>query len=247
MKANASTLALSVIGILFGGIILTSTLGWWQTEANLELLSARYDGIEAQLDPSEIRGSFGFAEISEYFGIPLDTLADAFMLPGTIDPHNFYNRDMEGLYAMVLSGDEEIGNASVQLFVAFYKGLPFNIDEDIYLPQSAVRILEIESNLSEEQLSYLANHTLNINPQQLEAAPSAMIEDGHDEEDAIVKGTTTFYDVLQWGVRESDIIAVLHAEIPPTGMLIRDYCTQQGLEFSVVKTELQSLVDAELP
>ena len=135
----------------------------------------------------------------------------------------------------------------MQLFVALYTGIPFEITEDIYLPQAAVDILISDAVLTEEQLAYLNQHSLSIDPAQLESAISDYAqesEEEHDEEETIVKGNTTFYNVLLWGVAESDITTIFNGEMPPSGMLIRDYCTQNNLEFAAVKGALQLLVDA---
>jgi hypothetical protein len=247
MKIKASFLAAVLIVSIFGGILLTTALGWWQTQTNLTPISARFDGMETQPDPAGIRGSFGFAEISEIFDIPLETLAAAFMLPDAIDPQYFYNRDMEGLYGSFFSEDVEIGNSSMQLFVALYKGIPFDITEDIYLPQTAVDILISNAALSEEQMLYLNQHKISIDPAQLESALSdsgQLPEEEHDEDEMVVKGNTTFYDVLQWGVAESEISAIFDGDMPPTAMLIKDYCSQNSLDFAAVKSALQLLVDA---
>ena len=53
----------------------------------------------------------------------------------------------------------EIGTASVRLFVAFYKGMPYDLSTDTYLPESAAVILRAR-NLSSEQAAYLAAHTV---------------------------------------------------------------------------------------
>ena len=219
-------------------------MGWWQTEANLDSVNARFDGIEAQLDPAEIRGSFSFSEISEFFGIPLESMAEAFMLPDTVDPQNFYNRDLEGLFGVLLEGDQEIGNSSVQLFVALYAGLPYEITEDIYLPQAAVQVLKAEAVLTAEQEAYLEKHAISIDAEKLAGAVGSDPVEEHDEEDAIIKGNTTFYDMIQWGVPESAIMALFEGNMPPTAMLVKDYCIQNGYDFAAVKNALQPLVDA---
>ena len=60
---------------------------------------------------------------------------------------------------MYAGSAQEVGTASVRLFVAFYLGLPFDLSTDIYLPESAAAILG-ERSLTPEQAAYLAAHTL---------------------------------------------------------------------------------------
>lgn len=66
-------------------------------------------------------------------------------------------------------------------------------------------------------------------------------------EDRTIKGKTTFKELLDWGVAEADIRQVFGGEMGATGVAVRDYCTEKGIEFSTVKTELQKLVDAAAP
>ena len=167
------------------------------------------------------------------------------------------------MYEGLTEEDLEIGNASVQLFVAFYTGLPYAYEgEDIYLPVRAARILQNQRDLTEDQAAYLENHTIF-----LDHAPSTDLADGevsedhtpqapgqgqggqsssttHDEGAAIVSGKTTFYELLDWGVTEEQIETVIGAEMPGTALLVRDYCTQNGLQFGQIKGELQVFVDA---
>ena len=66
-------------------------------------------------------------------------------------------------------------------------------------------------------------------------------------EDRAIKGKTTFKELLDWGVSDADIKAVFGGEMGATGIAVRDYCTEKGIEFSTVKTTLQALVDAAAP
>lgn len=244
MKIKSLTLGILVVAILFGSILVTSLLGWWTTESSLVPASFSDGDFEGEYNPADIRGSYAFSQVSELFNIPLQTLADAFELPDSVDPNNFYNKDLEGLFEGIIPADQEIGNASVQLFAALYNGLPFDLAEDIYLPSKAVEILKSQAVLSNEQVDYLTAHTVDLSAGQT-AAVSADLStaepeaETHNEEDAVVKGSTTFYDLLQWGVETSQIETVINAQMPATGLLIRDYCTQNGLEFGTIKIELQ--------
>ena len=131
MKIKSITLGGALVILLFGGIMISSVFGWWQTESNKVPAKIKEGEAAGEYNPEDIRGSYGFIDISEHFEIPLETLADAFMLPNDVDPSLFKNKDLEVLYEEIIEEDKEIGNASVQLFVALYKGLPFGYDEDI--------------------------------------------------------------------------------------------------------------------
>lgn len=58
-----------------------------------------------------------------------------------------------------------------------------------------------------------------------------------------VKGKTTFDEVLSLGVKKQDLEDILKLDIPNTSIAIRDFCTQNGIEFSTVKSDIQKLID----
>ena len=152
----------------------------------------------------------------------------------------------------------------MQLFVAFYSGLPFEIDDEIYLPESAANILKEKANLTSEQIDYLAGHTLQVNyPQEVmldEASPDGesiqegVVEETHepqtqvlDEEEhdseMTIKGNTTFREILDWGVPEEKIVELIGADLPNPLMVVKDYCLDKGLSYGEIKLELQAEVD----
>jgi hypothetical protein len=58
-----------------------------------------------------------------------------------------------------------------------------------------------------------------------------------------ITGKTTFQDLLDWGVKVEVIQTIIGGELPVASMLIKDYVTQQGMEFAPIKTALQAEVD----
>ncbi len=57
----------------------------------------------------------------------------------------------------------------------------------------------------------------------------------------LIKGKTTFKEVLAWGVTKAQIEKVLGRPMPPEGTVIKDWCTSQGLEFGTIRDALQKL------
>lgn len=176
------------------------------------------------------------------FGIAPTVLAEAFGIKSD-NPAAFAVKELEGLYA---GSAQEIGTASVRLFVAFYKGLPYDLSTDIYLPESAAALLRAR-NLSDEQTAYLAAHTVpnpGAAPQATQApdAQSTPLVTPHaTSTERIIKGSTTFANLLDWGISKEAIEAVLGMPMPNTpGTRLKDYCTEKGLAFETVKTALQA-------
>jgi hypothetical protein len=249
MTLTSKPLAIIVVLILFGGIFGSDALGWWETESTKQAAVFTTGEFAGQANPADIRGSYTFGDVEANFGISPSLLAQAFGIQ-TTDPAAYPVKSLESVY---LGSPQEIGTASVRLFVAFYLGLPYDLSADVYLPESAAQVLQARS-LSPEQLDYLAGHTIAFTPAQPEdiqpveppasqAGESA--DESHDSEtDRMVKGKTTFAEVLSWGVSQAEIEQVLGMPMPAsTGIKVKDFCSANGLSFETVKTGLQLQID----
>ncbi len=161
MKIKPQTAVIASILFVVAGILGSIALGWWQTESTkvpqrLEAVTAT--GEEAAYDPADIRGSYTLNEISSLFEIPLEELAAAFVIEQD-KASEFKVKDLETIYTDPAS---EVGTSSMRLFVAWYKGLPYELKEDSFLPAPAAEILRDKDNLTPEQEEYLNTHTLSV-------------------------------------------------------------------------------------
>lgn len=255
MTLTSKTLAALVVVILFGGIFFSSAMGWWQTESTKEAAKITSGEFAGQANPDDIRGSYTFGDVEKNFAVPAAVLAEAFGVKDS-NPAAFAVKGLEGMYT---GSAQEIGTASVRLFVAFYKGMPYDLSTDTYLPESAAVILRAR-NLSSEQSAYLAKHTVpNLGatpatsaPQtapQATQAPSAQSTPQAEtlaasSADRTVKGTTTFVDLLGWGVSQATSEKVLGTSMPAAQVTkIKDFCTEKGLNFETIRPALQAEVD----
>ncbi|MBL7007023.1 MAG: hypothetical protein ISR78_08090, partial [Spirochaetia bacterium] len=75
----------------------------------------------------------------------------------------------------------------------------------------------------------------------LESTESEHIES--ISEDRLIKGKTTFADLYSWDVTKEEIEEIIGSPAGARAVTIRDYCTELGLEFGTIKTELQTLID----
>jgi hypothetical protein len=161
MKIKPQTAVFASILFVVAGILGSMALGWWQTESTKvpqRLETVAPAGEKAAYDPADIRGSYTLTEISNVFEIPLEELAAAF----SIDQGSaavFKVKELETIYTDPAS---EVGTASMRLFVAWYKGLPFELKEDSFLPAPAVEILREKAKMTPEQEAYLNMHTLAV-------------------------------------------------------------------------------------
>lgn len=220
MNLTSKPLAAIILVILFGGIAFTTAMGWWATES------------------SKVAATYTEGEFA-----------------GQANPAAFAAKELETIYA---ESEFEVGTASVRLFVAFYNGLPFDLTTDMYLPESAAILLK-EKNLTPEQSAYLESHTVpnaapasdspEVDPAQTaESAPeaeptqSAATTESSTEE-RLVKGKTSFQEVLDWGVSQEIIEQIMGMPMPNPLTKIKDFCLEKGLDFEAIKVALQAEVD----
>ncbi|HSO10976.1 MAG TPA: hypothetical protein VLT51_01280, partial [Anaerolineales bacterium] len=165
MTLTSKPLAVLVFIIMFGGIAVSSALGWWETESTKEPATFTEGEFAGQANPADIRGSYTFGDIANSFDVTPEILAQAFQV-STDDPASFA---VKGLEAMYLDSGYEIGTDSVRLFVAYYLGLPFDTtDQEIYLPRPVMDILLEKADLTPEQLTYIQTYAVDVQPASIE-------------------------------------------------------------------------------
>lgn len=246
MKIKLWPLAIIVLVVFFGGIALSAAFNLWKTESTRTPAKIKSGEFTGKNDPSDIRGSYSFADIEKAFNIPVAVLAKAFGVSYVEDPAGLKAKNIEELYRELADGDKEIGTDAVKLFVALYTGLPHTPEETTVLPNPAVSILKQLGTLTEEQLGYLEKIKVDISQFKGEITLEEIEthEQTEQSEDRTIKGKTTFNDLLEWGLSEEDIEAALGMEMGARALSIRDFCKEKEIEFSSVKAELQIRVDA---
>ncbi len=250
MKLKSIPLGILIFVILFGGIAFTSAMNWWQTESSK--IPARYTEGEAsgEYNPADIRGSYTFGDINKNFGIPLADLQAAFRLPAGGDVAAIKVNSLETLYAEL---PVEMGTGSVRLFTAFYLGLPYDLvsNEDTYLFPEAAAVLKAGGKMTAEQEEFLSTHTLtDEQPSPESAAPMvsptpATAATEHVAPAGAITGKTTFQQLLDMGLSAEDIQSAIGEPVPDAAMAVKDFAAAKGLEFSTLKTALQSKLDAK--
>jgi hypothetical protein len=242
MKIKMNLMAIIVFGIIFGGIGITMAADVWATTSDKIPVTYKEGEYAGAYNPVDIRGSYTFEEISTLFDINLKVLYQAFGIPQNTDGTQFKSKDLEPLYQ---GTDYEIGNKSVQAFVALYKNLPIDL-EDVYLPKQAVDIIIKENNqITQEQLEFMKSHQVelsNING-DIDVAKEEQ-EDNEEtyEEDNLIKGSTTFQQALDSGISKEQIEKIIGSALPPANQTVKDYCINTGLTFSDIKDQLNQLL-----
>lgn len=250
MTVNSKSLTIILFVVLFGGIMLASAAGWWVTESTKIPVTFSEGEFAGQANPADIRGSYTFGDISKSFAITPGVLAQAFGITES-NPAEFAVKDLE---ALNLNSSYEIGTASVRLFVAYYTGLPFDTtDQEIYLPQKATSILLTRGSLSSDQIAYLEKYTVGAS-ETSSAAPTSVEPISTPavgttaSVDYMVKGKTTFAELIAWGVPQSVIEQIMGKPVPTnTATTLKDYVAANGLDLESLKPALQAAVDKIKP
>ena len=255
MKLKSWMVAAAVVVLIFGGIGATMAFNLWKTSSSKEPAKYAKGEFAGQYNPGDIRGSYSFGDIRNSFDVPVNVLGEAFGIDKGEDLESFQVKELESIYENLEAEGLHIGTDSVRLFVAYYKDLPYTPEESTVMPKSAVFQLERLGTLSAGALDDLNNRMVDLSEVET-GNPSAAVsgtggsetggvgEEGHDEgTEYMVRGQTTFGEILQWGVKKEDIEAVLGMKAGIPGAVIRDYAQQNELQFSTIKSKLQELVD----
>lgn len=156
MKIKPQATILIVIAIFVLGIAGTSFAGVWNTKNTKTPVKLKEEKYSGSYNPADIRGSYTFAEISDFYKIPLKDLADAFGVKEA-EAAAFKCKDLETKYA---GAKFPLGTDSVRVFAAYYNGLPYTPTEATYLSKEASQILKAKGNMSGEQSAYLDSHII---------------------------------------------------------------------------------------
>lgn len=241
MKVRSTNLALIVIILIFGSITLSSLLGLWKTTNDKVPAVYKSGEFAGQYDPSDIRGSYTFDDIFNTFEVPVEDLGTAFGIKDPSRYSSFQCKELETMYASFAAEGKEIGTGSVRYFVALYKGLPIIVEKDTYLPKSAVEVLKSKAKLTAEQINYIEKYS--VDPPK-ESVPALTTKQEKTSEVRSVKGSTTFQELLDWGVKKGDIEKAINDKLTDPKKIIKDYASSKGMEFISIKDPLQKLVDA---
>lgn len=155
MKANSKAIFITIILTFTIGIAGSNILGLWNTEGSKEPRKLESGEFKGESNPKDIKGSYSFKEISTIFNIPLEDLIKAFDVDNNYK-ESFKCKDLEKYYKD--TEGKEIGTESIRLFVAFYKGMEYELKEDTFLPEQAVDMLNKNGKLSNNQKEYINNH-----------------------------------------------------------------------------------------
>ena len=242
MRIKAVSVAITIFVVIFGGIVIASAAGYWNTKNSKEPRRFSEGKFEGIYDPSDIRGNYSFGQISELFDVPLEDLAYAFGIENFEDPAVFECRELEAIYEELKNKGTEIGTSSVKLFIAFYTGLPFEPEAGTYLPIQAYDVLNSKAlDITQERLNYLKEIVLEVPAPEQNAVE-------HSEEksnmDYFIKGSTTFRDLILQGLEKEEMESLIGEEISDIDQKVKDFCDVKNIAFGPIKQMLEESLNS---
>jgi hypothetical protein len=247
MTIRARTAAIISIVAILGGILVLDVTGLWITEGTkvpTKIASGEFAGLA---DPASIKGSFSLEDIEKNFSVPAETLASAYALDTvSVEASSYQAKSIEERFEGLEGLTGDIGTDSVRFFVALYLGIPYEPEENTMLPSTATDILLAEGNISVEEFEALSGRVFAMGS----IAPAMVVTSNNENPAAsstttFIKGNTTFGNLLEWGLTETEIEEVLGMPMATKTTVLKDFLAEKGIEFSTYKSELQALLDAK--
>lgn len=165
-------------------------------------------------DPASIKGWMTLDQIAMTYQVPLEELLAKFSLPADTPPTTAI-KDLE-------SDTFETEGLRSWLQERIDQGVDTSIDMPVSVTPTPIK--------TEPPV---------IAPTSTQAAEQST----HEPAINTVTGKTTFQDLIDWGVSIEAIETILGDTLPEPSMIVKDYVSAKGLEFSSVKTLLQTEVD----
>ncbi len=238
-KIPEKIIGLIIFIVFIAGIGSTMVFNLWKTESGKEPAKYSEGEFSGLNNPADIRGSYSFLDVENAFDVKIDILAKAFGITNIENISDFKIKEFETIYKS--TPEKELGTDSVRLFVALYKNLPFTPEDTTVLPAPAAAILK--EKISEDEYIKLKEKIINLSDFKVQTSDVSIEEHNANENtDKTIKGTTTFNDLKTCGLNDQEIKKILGIEPGPSGTTIKDYCSQNGIEFSSVKEKFQTAV-----
>jgi len=153
MKLGYKSMGIIVVALFVVGIGAASIAGYWKTESTKEPVKIKEGDFAGMPNPSDIRGSYTWADVAKAFNVDVQHLLKAF---GANDPLLKVNT-LETIYGGAgLPEGTEIGTDSVRLFVSLLTGLPHVPEESTILPIAAIEVLRAEGKGAAELIEEAA-------------------------------------------------------------------------------------------
>jgi len=239
-RLTDKTLAPLIVGVFAAGIAIAAATGHWKTESEKVPAIIQTGEFAGAFDPADIRGSYSFADISGSFDVTVDELARAFGMAGAGDPAAILAKDLETAYGGIEDG--VIGTDSLRYFVALLEGIPYTPEEDTRLPAPSIAVLR-ERGAADDVIEAARARSVSLAETTAERSDATPETHVAESDDTTVRGKTTFGELVDWGLSREQIEQAIGMEMGKSGVTVRDYLAEAGVEFQTARTALQALLD----
>lgn len=215
MKINPTLYGILVVITFFGIIMGFQIAGVWSTSGKV---SASGEAIQPDAaDVNSIKGWMTLEQISTTYNVPVAEILTQFNLPTDTSPTTAV-KDLES---------DTFDTTNLREWLSSR----ISSQSDIPVPPAAPT-----PTISPLPTDVPPDITTPASLPTPEAAD-------HTSTPGTLTGKTTFQELLDWGLPADAIRQIIGGDIPAPSTIVKDYVTGQGMEFSTVKTMLQTELD----
>jgi hypothetical protein len=216
MRVKPILFGVVVVIVFMSVVVISQAAGYWSTSGKV---TTSGELVNPSADDVEtIKGWMTLNQISESYAVPLIEILQKFSLPDDT------------------SGETAIKDLESETFEV-------TILREWLVSRMNGEVPAMATPVSTEQSSQIAvsptqEATISIPPQ-----PTVDITETHIAPEKTITGKTTFQELIDWGLGIKVIESVIGSPFPGGEIIIKDYVTGLGMEFSPVKTTLQEALD----
>jgi hypothetical protein len=218
MRINPYLYGALVLIVFFGTILGFQSAGIWSISGKVTNSGEQVQ--PATDDVNTIKGWMTLEQISTTYQVPLAELLEQFDLPADTPPTTAI-KDLESdLFSVT------------------------NLRDWLLSRQAPASAPAVESTQPAVEKTQPAEPTPTTAAAAVQPTPAPT---QHSTSAYQVTGSTTFQNLLDWGLTRETIQKVIGSELPPPAAVVKDFVTGKGLQFSTIKTQLQTELNSIHP
>lgn len=216
MRVKPILFGVVVVIVFMSVIVISQAAGYWSTSGKV---TTSGDLVNPSVDDVEtIKGWMTLNQISDTYAVPLTEILREFSLPDTTIGDTAI-KDLESETFEVTLLREWLVSRMNGEKTALTTPLPTELSPQPTVTPTSETIINSTPRVTGE------------------------ITETHIAPEKTITGKTTFQELIDWGLDIKVIESVIGSPFPGGGIIIKDYVTGLGMEFSPVKTALQGELD----
>jgi hypothetical protein len=216
MRVKPILFGVVVVIVFMSVVVISQAAGYWPTSGKV---TTSGELVNPSADDVEtIKGWMTLNQISESYAVPLIEILQKFSLPDDT------------------SGETAIKDLESETFEV-------TILREWLVSRMNGEVPAMATPVSTEQSSQIAVSPTQEATISIPLQPTVDITETHIAPEKTITGKTTFQELIDWGLGIKVIESVIGSPFPGGEIIIKDYVTGLGMEFSPVKTTLQEALD----